>query len=151
MDGLTMTKLAIKIMRLMMVSVAALLSACYQVSFEDVSAEPPYASHIGKHYRSEKAVYIYRVSMHPDYKAEPSHYILHAIQVYSGPEVLSHAKLPAGTTLKVLKMLRCRNCFLDFEDRVEAQVRLISTTDFGDREVRVSAKLLDTEFKQSDD
>ena len=151
MDGLTMTKLAIKILRLMMIIPAAFLSACYQVSFEDISAEAPYSSYIGKHYRSERAVYIYRVSMHPDYKAEPSHYVLHAIQVYSGPEVLSEAKLQAGTTLKVLKMLRCRNCFLDLEDRVEAQVQLTSTTDFGDREVRVSAKVLDTEFKQSDD
>src|SRR5512139_1748108 len=123
-------------MNWMRVSVAAMaltLASCYLVSYEDVSAQSPYSQYIGKHYKSVRKAYIQRVSMDQNYKPTPSVYVVYGIKMAdSGPEVLSSAELPIGTTFTVLKVMRCTDCYLDFEERVHAVVAITSSDKFND-------------------
>jgi hypothetical protein len=125
-----------------------LITGCYLVSFEDVSTQPQYSSYVGKHYRSAQPTKIYRISMEQNYKREPSVYVVTPLPGISGPEVLSGASLPVGTTLQVLKVMRCTDCYLDFKERVYVVVRLISTSEFNDRQIQVDNELLGTIFAE---
>jgi hypothetical protein len=128
-----------------------MLSGCYLVSFDDVSAKAPYSNHVGKHYRSVETAYIHRVSLDQNYKPTPSAYVVYGRRMAtSGPEVVSHAELPIGTTFQVLKVMRCTNCFLDFGERVEAVVKITSADRFNDTEDRVSTTLLGLTFIEGD-
>lgn len=124
------------------------ISGCGFVSFEDVSSQPQYSIFVGKHYRSTQPTKIYRISMDQNYKPEPSVYIVHSIPGISGPEVLSRAELPVGTTFQVLKVMRCTDCYLDFKERVHLVVKLTSASAFSDREIRVGYDLLGGTFAE---
>jgi hypothetical protein len=125
-----------------------LIAGCYLVSFEDVSSQPQYSYYIGKHYRSIQPTKIYRISMQQNYKREPSVYIVKPLPGISGPEVLSGASLPVGTTFQVLKVMRCTDCYLDFKERVNVVVRLTSTSEFNDGEIQVDNELLGASFAE---
>ena len=140
-----------RLLRVLLAVAALTLSGCYFVSFEDVSAKAPYSNHVGKQYRSVEKTYIHRVSLDRNYKPTPSAYFVYGRPMAtSGPEVLSHAELPIGTTFQVLKVMRCTDCFLDFGERVEAVVRITSVDKFNDTDVRVSTKLLGFSFIEAD-
>ena len=113
------------------------ISACGFVSFEDVSSQAQYSIYVGKFYRSTESTNIYRISMDQDGKPEPSVYVVYPRRGLSGPEVLSHAVLPVGTTFQVLKVMRCTDCYLDFGERIHVVVRLTSTSEFRDWEIQV--------------
>jgi len=139
-----MKRRAFKLIQIMALTIS--ISGCYFVSFEDVSALPDYSQYVGQIYKSESKTTVCRISFDQNYKPEPSHYIVVSRPNCSGPEVISYAELPIGTTFKVLKVLRCTNCFLDFEERVKLMVQLISTDSFNDRDVEVNAKLIGSAF-----
>jgi hypothetical protein len=127
--------------------IALTLAGCYFVSYEDVSTRSPYSQQIGKQYKSVRKAYIQRVSMDHNYKPTPSVYMVYGMKMAdSGPEVLSSAELPIGTTFTVLKVMRCTDCYLDFEERVRAVVTITSSDKFNDVEVNVSDKLLGSTF-----
>lgn len=122
------------------------VSGCGFVSFEDVSTQSPYSAYVGKEYRSTKVALIYRVSMDPNYKLTPSVYIVKSSPGIAGPEVLSQVGLPVGTTLRVLKVMRCTNCYLDFGERIHMVVQITSSDSFNDAEERVDNNLFKSLF-----
>ena len=127
------------------------LSGCYFVSYEDVSEKAPFSDYVGKEYTSTGKIVVDRVSMDPNYKADPSVYIIYAFPgAAKGPEFLSLSVLPRGTTIRALKVMRCTNCYLDFEERVHLVVKITSSGDFQDTEVRVSTKLIGSVFVETD-
>ncbi len=136
-----------RLLKLLLAVSSLTVSGCYFVSFEDVSAKAPYSSYVGKQYRSVDKTFIHLVSLDRSYKPTPSVYFVYGRPMAtSGPEVLSHAELPIGTTFQVLQVKRCTDCFLDFGERVEAVVRITSGDRFNDTDVRVSTKLLGSSF-----
>jgi hypothetical protein len=123
-----------------------LISGCGFVSFEDVSSQPEYSTYVGKHYRSTQSTEIYRISMDQNYRPEPSVYVVMGLPGISGPEVLTRAELPVGTTFQVLKVMRCTDCYLDFKERIHVVVKLTSISLFNDREIQVDYDLLGGTF-----
>ena len=105
-----------------------LLTGCYLVSYEDVSSDPKYASYVGAEYRTTGDMTVYRVSMDQNYGLSPSVYEIVQPPGFDGPEVISRTRFPEGSTMKVLTIQRCTDCFLDTEPRVHATVRVTSTT-----------------------
>lgn len=127
-------------------ALVVVLSACGFVSYEDVSSQSQWVGYIGKEYRSTQKSLIYRVSMDRDYGPTPSVYIVKIPPGISGREVLSKAELPIGTTLRVLKVMRCTDCYLDFEERVHMVVGITFPEDHFDVEVQVDRDLFGSTF-----
>ena len=121
---------------------ALLLSGYGFVSFEDVSHDPQYSMHVGTEYRTTSDMTVYRVSMDLNYGPSPSIYKIVQPPGFDGPEVISTARLPEGSTVEVPTIQRCRNCYLDTEPRMHATVRVTSTKQFDDLEVRADLRLL---------
>ena len=124
-----------------------LLAGCYLVSYEDVSSEPKYASYVGAEYRTTANMTVYRVSMDQNYGPSPSVYKIVQPPGFDGPEVISRTRFPEGSTMKVLTIQRCTDCYLDTEPRVHATVRVTSTTQFDDLEVRADLGLLSSHMQ----
>jgi len=124
-----------------------LLAGCYMVSYEDVSRDPKYASYVGAEYRTTADMTVYRVSMDQNYGPSPSAYMIVPPPGFDGPEVISTARFPEGSTVKILTIQRCTDCFLDAEPRVHATVRVTSTTQFDDLEVRAGLGLLSSHMQ----
>jgi len=120
-----------------------LLPGCGVVSFEDASTDPRYSHFVGSHYRSEKPVAIHGISMERDYKPVLDHYTVTGIPGIRGPEVLSQKKFESGVTVKVLRVMRCTDCFLDPGGRVEVVVEVTSSDDFTKAPVKMNIKYLE--------
>lgn len=129
---------------------ALLLVGCYPVSYEDVSRDPEYARYVGNEYRTTADMTVYRVSLDQNYGPSPSVYKVVQPPGFDGPEVISRTRFPEGSTLKVLTIQRCKDCYLDAEPRVHATVRITSTTQFDDQEVRADLGLLSSHMQAVD-
>ena len=124
-----------------------LLAGCYMVSYEDVSNDPKYSMYVGTEYRTTSDMTVYRVSMDRNYGPSPSIYKIVQPPGFDGPEVISRTRFPAGSTLKILTIQRCKDCYLDTEPRMHATVRVTSTTQFDDLEVRADLGLLSSHMQ----
>lgn len=117
---------------------AFLLGGCGFVSFEDVSSEAAYSGYVHGFYQTTSEMHVYRISMDANYGPNPSRYKIIPPPGIDGPEVLSVASIPAGSTLQVQAVERCIDCYLDREPRIETVVLVTSEDRFHDLEVRVS-------------
>lgn len=124
-----------------------LLAGCYLVSYEDVSRDPKYAGYVGEDYRTTADMTVYRVSMDQNYGPSPSIYKIVQPPGFDGPEVISRTRFPEGSTLRVLTIQRCTDCYLDTEPRVHATVRVTSTTQFDELEVHADLGLLSSHMQ----
>jgi hypothetical protein len=118
------------------------LSSCGFVSFEDVSSDPAFSGYVHGFYQTTSEMKVYRISMDRNYGPTPSLYQVIPPPGIDGPEVLSVATIPAGTTLQVQAVERCVDCYLDKEPRVEMVVLITSDTRFNDLDVRVAQEFL---------
>ena len=133
--------------RLAVLLAVFLLAGCYFVSYEDVSSDPKYAGYVGEDYRTTADMTVYRVSMDQNYGPSPSVYKIVQPPGFDGPEVISRTRFPGGSTMKVLTIQRCTDCYLDTEPRVHATVRVTSTTQFDDLEVSADLSLLSSHMQ----
>jgi len=124
-----------------------LLAGCYMVSYEGVSNDPKYARYVGTEYTTTADMTVYRVSIDQNYAPSPSVYTIVQPPGFDGPEVISTARFPAGSTLKVLTIQRCTDCYLDFAPRVHAKVRVTSTSQFDDLDVEADLGLLSSHMQ----
>ena len=128
-----------------------LLAGCGFVSFEDVSGDPKYSTYVGTEYRTTSDMTVYRVSMDRNYGPSPSIYKIVQPPGFDGREVISRTHFPEGSTLKVLTIQRCKDCYLDTEPRVHVMVRITSTSQFDDLEVQASLGLLSSHMQAIDE
>lgn len=133
--------------RFIAVPATLLLAGCYLVSYEDVSRDSENAGYVGNEYRTTADMTVYRVSLDQNYGPFPSVYMLVPPPGLDGPEVISRIRFPEGSTVKVLTIQRCADCFLDAEPRLHATVRVTSTTQFDDLEVRAGLSLLSSHMQ----
>ncbi len=133
--------------RLVAILATFLLAGCGFVSFEDVSNDPQYSTYVGTEYRTTSDMTVYRVSMDRNYGPSPSIYKIVQSLGFDGPEVISRTRFPAGSTLRVSTVQRCKDCYLDSKPRVHATVRVTSSTHFDDLEVQASLDLLSSHMQ----
>ena len=124
---------------------ACLLAGCYFVSYEDASKDPRYSHFVGSHYRSTERLAIHGITMERDYSPVLDHYTVTDLPGFGGREVLSKKTLHSGTTVKVLRVLRCTDCFLDtpFGGRVEVVVEVTSSADYQNAPVKIDIRYLE--------
>ena len=120
---------------------SAMATGCF-VSFEDASLNPRYASIVGKEFRASGPVAIHGITMEKNYAPILDHYIVTTFPGIGGREVLSQGELVVGTTVRVRKVMRCVDCYLDFAPRVHAVVDITSSDKYRDAPVQVDLGLL---------
>ncbi|WP_141456152.1 hypothetical protein [Pseudoxanthomonas sp. z9] len=125
-----------------------LLTGCGFVSYEDVSGEPEYSKYVGTRYRTTEDMEIYRISMERNYGPLPSIYEIVQSPGFGGPEVLARTDFPEGSTMQILSVKRCKDCYLDEEPRMHVVVRLDSDRRFDDWEVQVDLGLLSSHMQE---
>jgi hypothetical protein len=96
------------------------------VHFDDVSEDPRYVGLVGRRFVSTVEGRIHGVTNERNYRPPIEVYVVTPLPGFGGPEVLSTLKLPKGTVVEVLKVMRCDDCYFDFEKRVELVLRLES-------------------------
>ena len=139
--------------RLFAALITLCLAGCGFVSYEDVSDAPDFSKHVGAHYKTTSDMHVYRISMDQNYAPLPSVYSIVPPPGIDGPEVLSSAHLPEGSVMEVLAVKRCTDCYLDPKPRVHMVVRVTSSRQFDDFEVKVDQHVLSShaqEVKTSD-
>lgn len=136
--------------RFVAILATCLLAGCGFVSFEDVSNDPAYSAYAGTEYRTTSDMIVHRVSMDGNHGPSPGIYEIVQPPGFDGPEVISRTRFPEGSTLNVLTIQRCKDCYLDAEPRVHATVRVTSTTRFDDLEVRANLHLLSSHMQTLD-
>ena len=124
-----------------------LLTGCGFVSYEDVSGESEYSKYVGVRYRTTEDMQIYRISMERNYGPSPSIYEIVQSPGFGGPEVLSRTDFPAGSTMRILAVRRCKDCYLDEEPRMHVVVRLDADRQFDDLEVQADLGLLSSHMQ----
>ena len=98
------------------------LSGCLITEWEDVSNESKYIKLIGLELITKETMRAHGITMEPNYEKILSHYSITPLPGFSGPEVLSVTILPVGTKVKIVKVVRCIDCFIK---EVDIELRLI--------------------------
>jgi hypothetical protein len=91
------------------------------VHFEDVSDYPRYVALVGRRFVSTVAGRIHGVTNDRNYRPPIDEYVVTPLPGFGGREVLSTMKLPKGTVVEVLQVMRCDDCYFDFEERVASK------------------------------
>ncbi|MBK7952016.1 MAG: hypothetical protein IPK00_25510, partial [Deltaproteobacteria bacterium] len=104
----------------LMMSFVAL--GCGFVDFEDVSDIPEFSDLMGREFVSMRETHLYGVSLDRDYAPHVDKFEILPVSI-AGPEVVSSETLPPGTKITVVSVLRCTNCWLDLEERIEVEVK----------------------------
>lgn len=112
-------------------------------TFEDASNDPRFSRLIGSDYQSTEELMIYGITVERGYAPILAHYTVTTLPGIGGPEVLSTHRLAVGTTCRIVKVIRCTNCFLDSGGRVEAVVEITSRQEFTRAPVKVKIGLFD--------
>ena len=118
------------------------VSACGFASFEDISTKPAYAKLVQKHFRSTGMTIIHGVTMDRNYAPILDHYTVTMPPGFAGREVLSREDLPPGTEFRVMKIMRCTDCYLDFGERVHLVENITSSGAYGSAEIHVPIDLI---------
>lgn len=92
------------------------LSGCLITEWEDVSSEPQYSGLIGVEMISNEQLRAHGITIESNYEKILNHYSITPLPGFSGPEVLSTTTLPKGTKFKIIKVIRCIDCFLKQEE-----------------------------------
>ena len=98
---------------------ALLLSGCSVfliTEWEDVSTEPEFIELIDVELISKKTLRAHGVTMEPNYEKILSHYDITVLPGFAGPEVLSVTTIPIGTTCKIDKVVRCKDCIIKYAE-----------------------------------
>lgn len=121
------------------------VSACGFVSFEDVSRNPAYSNLVQKHFRSTGITRIHGVTRDDGPVKTLHYYTVEMLPGFRGREVLSREELPPGTEFQVMKIMRCKECYLVFEERVHLVVHMVSSRAYDSAEIRVPIYLISGE------
>lgn len=113
------------------------------VTFEDVSTDPRFSRLIGTDYQSTEELMIYGITVERGYAPILAYYRVTTLPGISGPEVLSTDRLAVGTTCRIVKVLRCTDCYLDFEERIDAVVEITSREEFTRAPVKIKLRLFE--------
>lgn len=113
------------------------------VTFEDASNDPRFSPLIGTNYQSTEELMIYGITMERYYAPILDHYTVTTLPGIGGREVLSEHRLAIGTTCRIVRVLRCTDCYLDFRGRVEAVVEITSRQEFTRAPVKIKIGLFE--------
>ncbi|MCC6416152.1 MAG: hypothetical protein IT582_09610 [Opitutaceae bacterium] len=112
---------------------------------EDVSALPPYKSHVGSSYALKQEMRLAGVTAPPGSETTVDYYVITPISPgWSGPEVITREALPAGTIVQVEAVYRCVNCL--FEKPLKAKVAMPGHGSNLNRPVYIPLKFLSAEW-----
>lgn len=108
---------------------AIALAGC-NAEFDDVSVTPEHRQVIGEHCRIQSSINAHGATLKLGRNRKTDLIALTSFGV-SGPEITFSTRVPAGTTLEIVAVRKCKNC--SFDDRIEYRVLSQPTPkEFGD-------------------
>lgn len=107
-----------------MVAFLLQISGCnyYIVSFEDVSNKAPYSAVVNSTFKTKAELVMYGYNLNSTPGKEIHEYAITSPPGPSNRYVLSRKKIDSGTSVKVVAVKRCTDCFLDFKPRIKLEV-----------------------------
>jgi len=105
------------------------------VDFEDISKDEIYADVINKTYETRIKFLVHGVNMDETIGKDTHLYIVTPPPGIGGREIKSSTNLNISSQIKVIKILRCSNCYSDFSPRIKFQVKVLSEKSFDDHDV----------------
>lgn len=111
--------------------------------FDDVSSEAQFSHLIGVQYEFLVSLRVRGITTDSNYSPLVDFYYLSAVPKveHKGPEVVVTHKLPAGEKLKVIKVIRCKNCL--FSSPVKVVVAVQSEKILPGKPILVMDELID--------
>lgn len=95
------------------------LSGC-NAEFDDVSETPEHRQVVGELCQVQSPLNAYGVTLNVERNKRTDVIALTSLNL-SGPEITFSTHLPAGTTLEIIAVRKCKNC--PFDDRIEYRVQ----------------------------
>jgi len=107
-----------------MVAFLLQISGCtyYIVSFEDVSNKAPYSAVVNTTYKTKAELIMYGYNLNSTPGKEIHEYSITPPPGPSNRYILSRKRITSGTSVKVVAVKRCADCFLDFKPRIKLEV-----------------------------
>lgn len=121
----------------------AVSHGCGFVDYEDISSHESYRDLIGKRFETKIELIVHGVNMENPIGTEVHQYSVTPRLGFGGREVRSRKMLPLGSVVKVQRILRCTNCYLDFDPRIEIQLSILSSDKYDDHDVLLGANWID--------
>jgi hypothetical protein len=126
----------LKIIKTLFIFVCLFMQGCTVfVDFEDVSKDKVYAGVINKSYDTNIKFLVHGVNMDETIGKDIHLYTVTPPPGISGREIKSRTTLDVSSRIKVIKILKCTNCYLDFSPRIKFQVKVLSEKSFDDHDV----------------
>lgn len=97
-----------------------------QQQFDDISASHEARLIVGREFLSSQPLVALGVTTDQNYRGGVTYYSIKKLPGASGPEILDRFVLPPGTRIKIIKVLRCTNCY--FMNDLEAEVHVNGST-----------------------
>jgi len=105
------------------------------VDFEDISKDEVYAGVINKTYDTRIKFLVHGVNMDETIGKDIHLYTVTPPPGIGGREIKSSTTLDVFSRIKIIKILKCTNCYLDFSPRIKFQVKVLSERSFDDHDV----------------
>ena len=97
------------------------IGGCFQQKFENISESREASSIVGREFASIQSLVVHGVTSDPNYRGGVTYYAVKKPPGSSGPEILERFTLPAGTHIKIVRVLRCTNCL--FGNNLIAEIK----------------------------
>jgi hypothetical protein len=107
------------------VACIAVSGGCQQ-KFDNISESREARPIVGREFLSSQPLVALGVTTDPNYRGGVTYYSIKKLPGASGPEILDRFVLPSGTRIKIIKVLRCTNCF--FMNDLEAEIHVNGST-----------------------
>jgi hypothetical protein len=105
------------------------------VLIEDISKNKEYESVINKTYETRMKFIIHGVTNNRTSEKAVHYYTVTPPAGIGGPEIVNKTPLEVSTKIKIIKVLKCTNCYLHFPPRIKFQVEVLSNNSFDDHDV----------------
>jgi hypothetical protein len=126
----------LKIINTLFIFICATMQGCTTlVDFEDISKDEVYAGVINKSYDTRIKFLVHGVNMDETIGKDIHVYTVTPPPGIGGREIKSKTTLDVSSRIKVIKILKCSNCYLDFSPRIKFKVKVLSEKSFDDHDV----------------
>lgn len=116
------------------------------VEFEDVSSNEEFSSILNRTFSTKEKLLIHGVNMDATIGKKVHLYDITPFPGMGGREILNREVLPIGTDIKLIEILRCTNCYLDFSPRIKYVVNILPAGKYSGKKIQMGGSFANIEL-----
>ena len=117
--------------KLALILACLVIQSCTGVAkFEDISQAKKYSGLINNTYKTKIVFLVHGVNMDKPIGKDIHQYFITPRPGIGGRDIKSQNELGIGSIIKIIKIRKCTNCFLDFSPRIDFEVKILSLNKF---------------------